>query len=122
MLDSIRVSDDRAAVVIADIEEGSHPHWRFFALLMIASMIACFGLVANSSAVIIGAMLVSPLMTPIFGVALGLLRGSPELASKAATAELLGIVLAIGWPTSSVSFTSWARKPRPRCSPEQVPI
>jgi len=96
MFDSIHVTDDRAAVVIAEIEEGSDPHWRFFALLMIASMIACFGLVANSSAVIIGAMLVSPLMTPIFGVALGLLRGSPKLASKAATAELLGIVLAIG--------------------------
>ena len=122
MLDSIRVSDDRAAVVIADIEEGSHPHWRFFALLMIASMIACFGLVANSSAVIIGAMLVSPLMTPIFGVALGLLRGSPELASKAATAELLGIVLAIGSAYIVGVVHVWARKPRPRCSPGQVPI
>ena len=56
--------------MIREITAGSETHLRFFALLIAASMIACFGLIANSTAVVIGAMLVSPLMTPIFGIAL----------------------------------------------------
>ena len=39
--------------------------WRFAVLIVLSTMIAAFGLVANSVAVIIGAMLVAPLMTPI---------------------------------------------------------
>ncbi|MEM9656765.1 MAG: DUF389 domain-containing protein [Planctomycetota bacterium] len=79
-----------------EIAAGSRVHGRFFVLLITASMIASFGLIADSTAVIIGAMLVSPLMTPIFGVALGMLRGNPRLLARALTSELVGVVLAIG--------------------------
>ena len=64
-------------------------------LLVIATMIACFGLVQNSTAVIIGAMLVSPLMTPIFGITVGLLRGDARLLFASLRAELGGVILAI---------------------------
>ena len=59
-------------------------------------MIACFGLVSNSTAVVIGAMLVSPLMTPIFGICLGMLRGEAVFFGRALSAEVGGVVLAIG--------------------------
>ena len=78
------------------IAAGSRPHGRFFVLLIASSMIASFGLVANSAAVIIGAMLVSPLMTPIFGVALGMLRGNPLLLWRSLATELVGVSLAVG--------------------------
>jgi uncharacterized hydrophobic protein (TIGR00271 family) len=55
-----------------------------------------FGLMANSAAVIIGAMLVSPLMTLIFGTSLSLVRGDPNLMERALRAVVLGIILAIG--------------------------
>lgn len=42
----------------------SHPMVYWFQLL-IAAGIAHFGLILNSTAIVIGAMLVSPLMTPI---------------------------------------------------------
>jgi len=51
-------------------------------LLTTAALIAAFGLIANSTAVIIGAMLVSPLMTPIIGSSLGLVRGIGGAANK----------------------------------------
>lgn len=40
-------------------------------ILMCAAMLASIGLDVNSTAVIIGAMLISPLMTPILGIGLG---------------------------------------------------
>ena len=71
----LKTSPQRVDTVIRDIETGSEPRFAFYALLFVSSMIASIGLIANSTAVIIGAMLVSPLMTPIFGMALAMLRG-----------------------------------------------
>ena len=89
------VSAERAKTVVREITVGSRTHLRFYVLLMVASLVASFGLIANSTAVIIGAMLVSPLMTPIFGVALGMLRGSPRLFWRALYCEMIGVVLAV---------------------------
>lgn len=96
MFSSIQVSDSRAEIVIDEITNGSDTHWRFYALLIASAMIACFGLAVNSTAVIIGAMLVSPLMMPIFGIALGMLDGDPRLLGRALIAEMVGAMLAIG--------------------------
>lgn len=47
--------------------------WRFFVLVILSTLLAAFGLAADSVAVIIGAMLVAPLMTPILAAAASLL-------------------------------------------------
>ena len=47
--------------------------------LVTAMVIATLGLVVGSTAVVIGAMLVSPLMTPIIHLGMGLAIGSPVL-------------------------------------------
>jgi uncharacterized membrane protein len=44
----------------------------------------------NSTAVIIGAMLVAPLMTTIFGMSLALIRSDAHLLGRAARAEIAG--------------------------------
>jgi uncharacterized hydrophobic protein (TIGR00271 family) len=92
----LRTSPQRIETVIGDIKLGSEPRFSFYAMLFVASLIASIGLIANSTAVIIGAMLVSPLMTPIFGIALGMLRGDTRLFWKAVSTEVLGVVIAIG--------------------------
>ena len=96
MFQILQVSGARAKTVIEEISVGSDPHLRFYALLIASAMIACFGLAADSTAVIIGAMLVSPLMTPIFGIALGMLQGNPRLMGRAFGAEFGGAALAVG--------------------------
>ena len=96
MLHWPKVSAHRAREIVREIAFSSRARGRFFVLLITASLIASFGLVANSIAVIIGAMLVSPLMTPIFGAALGMLRGNPRLLGRALWSEALGVVLAVG--------------------------
>ncbi len=65
-----------------------------------ACIIATFGLLSNSAAVIIGAMLVAPLMLPIRGVAFGFLEGDVELIQEGAKALTAGTVIAIALSTS----------------------
>jgi uncharacterized hydrophobic protein (TIGR00271 family) len=92
----LSTSPERIKTVIEEISYGSEPKVSFYAMLAASSLIAAFGLIANSTAVIIGAMLVSPLMTPIIGISLGLMRGDTALLGRAIRAEALGVVLAVG--------------------------
>ena len=56
--------------------EAAFAYWgRFYALLSISVIIATVGLYRNSGAVVIAAMLIAPLMTPILGVASALVMG-----------------------------------------------
>ena len=57
---------------------------RFYMLLALSAIIAFFGLARNSSAVVIGAMLLSPLMTPILAFAASLVMGWPARVGRAA--------------------------------------
>ena len=93
------ISPQHMSKVIDEITYGSQPAFRFYMLVAISTMIACIGLVANSNAVIIGAMLVAPLMVPIFGISLALVRGNTTLLLRALRAEIVGIILAIGIAT-----------------------
>lgn len=77
------------------VGEMSTPHAPFYLLVALSTAIAAFGLLANSTAVVIGAMLIAPLMGPIFGIALGLAKGDTELLARAAGAEARGMALAI---------------------------
>lgn len=56
----------------ADIREGVSFRGINIIILILAILIASLGLNTNSTAVIIGAMLISPLMGPIIGIGLGI--------------------------------------------------
>lgn len=77
------------------IREGAQPKIDFFVMIGLSSAIASFGLLLDSPAVIIGAMLVAPLMAAIFGLSLGVVRGDTRLLRRAASATLRGMILAI---------------------------
>lgn len=71
-------------------------------VLIFATMIASLGLNVNSAAVIIGAMLVSPIMGPIMGVGLSLGINDFELLKKSLRNLVLMFIVAI--ITSTVYF------------------
>ena len=79
---------------------------RFFALMSFATAIAAYGVIADSTAVVIGAMLVAPLMTPLMGTSLAMVMGWPRRVLYTGLVALAGIALAIGlsivfgWTTS----------------------
>jgi uncharacterized hydrophobic protein (TIGR00271 family) len=64
--------------------------------IVFSAGIATLGLVLNSPAVVIGAMLISPLMGPIMATGLGLAAGDLYLALKAIFKLVLSIVVAVG--------------------------
>jgi uncharacterized hydrophobic protein (TIGR00271 family) len=100
LLELANVSPARRAAVLESIVEGSQPTAIYYVLLGISELIAGFALIIGSDATLIGANVVAPLMTPIFGVALGLARGDLRLLRTALIAEfggaLVGVVLCFG--------------------------
>ena len=71
--DYFRISDQLLPQTTAeqDIREGVSFRGTNIMILVLAILIASLGLNTNSTAVIIGAMLISPLMGPIIGIGLG---------------------------------------------------
>jgi uncharacterized hydrophobic protein (TIGR00271 family) len=69
---------------------------RFFALLILATIIATAGLLGDSTATIIGAMIVAPLMTPIMATGAALVMGQTNRALQSLLLVLMGIATVIG--------------------------
>lgn len=68
---SLRYDTERADDMIESISRGVQFKGTRIWILIFAIFIASLGLNVNSTAVIIGAMLISPLMGPIMGIGLG---------------------------------------------------
>jgi uncharacterized hydrophobic protein (TIGR00271 family) len=68
---------------------------RFGGLLVIASAIATYGLIGDSVATVIGAMIVAPLMLPIMGLAFSISIGDRKAITSSILVGLGGIVTAI---------------------------
>ena len=86
---------ERRSEVIQTIRKASTPGFDYFLLVVLSSAIATLGLINDSAAVIIGAMLVAPLMSPILGIGLGSIIANTKLARDSASALIRGAVLAI---------------------------
>ncbi len=71
-------------------------------ILIFSIFIASIGLNVNSTAVIIGAMLISPLMGPILGI--GLSIGTNDIETLLRSIKNLGIAVAIALITSTLYF------------------
>lgn len=71
-------------------------------LLMCSIMVASLGLDLNSPAVIIGAMLISPLMSPILGIGLGI--GVNDKKTLVISLKHFGLAIAIALVTSFIYF------------------
>jgi uncharacterized hydrophobic protein (TIGR00271 family) len=68
---------------------------KFFALLILAAGISTYGLLSNSVATIIGAMIVAPLMLPIMGLAFSISVGDGYALKNSLLISLGGIAVAI---------------------------
>ena len=102
--DRFNLEEDKASekATIEEIEKGVVFRGTNLWILMFAIMVASVGLNVNSPAVIIGAMLISPLMGPIMGVGLGVGINDFELIVKAL--RNLGIAVGISVLTSALYF------------------
>lgn len=87
---------DWRAEVAGEVEMGAAPKVQFYVLTALSCVLATFGLITNSIAVIIGAMLVAPLMGPIMGLALTSIRDQRGLTRKSLVSLVTGTIVAVG--------------------------
>ena len=77
------------------LEVGAITSFRFYLLLGLAAVIATLGLIANSSATIIGAMIIAPLMNPIVSFSYAMVKLKRQLLRISALTLLTGILWVI---------------------------
>jgi uncharacterized hydrophobic protein (TIGR00271 family) len=75
--------------------ELSQPGINFTVLMVISTLIAALGLLQNSAAVIIGAMLIAPLMSPLMSFSVGLVQGNLRLMRTAAVTTFAGVLIGL---------------------------
>lgn len=82
----------------------SVPSFSFQFMLTLSAIISTLGLLANSVAIIIGAMIIAPLMGPIIGMAFSIAMGNRKLLRRSSLTLLKGILLTIvaSWLTTSI--------------------
>lgn len=77
------------------LRESAQASSSFIALMMLSSLVASLGLFLSSPAVIIGAMVLAPLMSPIISLAMALLRNEQTLLRNALSTIAIGVTLAL---------------------------
>lgn len=90
-----RLDRESRVTIYEGIEVNSRWSFDFIALICFSTALAALGLMLNSSAVVIGAMLVAPLMTPILGAALSLIQGNRVLMLDCAKSLIYGYFSAL---------------------------
>ncbi len=102
---SLDVNVDRKVELSVDLSKSATLRDVVYWLqILFSAGIATLGLVLNSSAVIIGAMLISPLMGPILSAGLALATGDLILAFRAVTNLALSVLIAVGFAVLLVAF------------------
>jgi uncharacterized hydrophobic protein (TIGR00271 family) len=92
----LKIDPQNRPKVYAQIYEGTAlSSLNYWLGIVFSAGIATFGLIQNSPAVIIGAMLISPLMGPIMATGLGLAVGDLYLALKAIANLLASVAVSV---------------------------
>jgi uncharacterized hydrophobic protein (TIGR00271 family) len=88
--------EGRSELVASMLRRDKRESIAYWLQLCVSVGIATLGLVVGSSAVVIGAMLVAPLMAPIVALAMGLAARSPFLVLRTAGRIALSVAIAVG--------------------------
>lgn len=97
------IDDDEAAagdahgrsLILASVARDARLDRKFLLLIILAAAIATLGLLQSSTAVVIGAMLVSPLMGPIMGIGFGLATLESNLIKRSLVTLAAGMAVAV---------------------------
>lgn len=79
-----------------DIRGSARAGALFVVMVALATVVACAGLLKDSPAVIIGAMVIAPLLGPNIALALGTTLGDLSLIRSAVKSNLVGMCVAVG--------------------------
>ena len=92
----LRLANNQKSDLSQRISEEANGDPLFWIQICLSSLIATFGLLQNSVAVIIGAMLIAPLLRPIQGVSFGLTTGQSSNFWKSTKLLIKSVILSVG--------------------------
>jgi len=76
------LTEEDKAKAIEGLIASSSPRQDFFLMVVLSVLMATFGLLLNSPAVIIGSMLVAPILFPIMGLSMGIVMVQKKLIKR----------------------------------------
>jgi uncharacterized hydrophobic protein (TIGR00271 family) len=78
------------------LEAGARSDWDYLMMMGLAAVLASLGLLQGSTAVVIGAMLVAPLMGPLVAAGLALVQGNVRLFQTGLSSTAIGLGVGLG--------------------------
>ena len=90
-----KASDDDFKDLLVSLKDSANFSYTYLTLMILSTLLATTGLFANSSPVIIGAMILAPLMAPIISLSMGVARADVFLLIKSARTLVIGIFMAL---------------------------
>ena len=102
-----------------DLDSGDRVSKRggFLIMLILAGTIAIAGILTDSTATVIGAMIIAPLGTPILGIGLGIVTGHLGLVVRSITWVLVGLVIVV---LLGLAFATFVATPESLAANSQV--
>ncbi len=88
-------SEERFRDLFVALRDDARISIAYVVLMFLSTMLATVGLYLNSSSVVIGAMLLAPLMSPIVSLAMGMLRQDRRMLRKSIKKISIGVALAL---------------------------
>lgn len=88
-------SEEHFRDLFGALREDAQVNGLYIVFMILSALLATLGLFANSTAVVIGAMLIAPLMAPIVSLSMGLLRADASLINASWMKVSLGMVLVL---------------------------
>jgi uncharacterized hydrophobic protein (TIGR00271 family) len=115
----------RTETVARMLRRAPHRAAGYWLQLLLATGIATLGLVLDSTAVVIGAMLISPLMAPLVELGMGLAIGSPFLVLRSAARTAMSVIVVVAASTLLtllMPFHEMTREVTARTSPTALDL
>jgi len=115
------ISKKRQEKVYCEIKESAKGDFDFFVLTVFSAIIITLGFVVDSSAVVIGGMLLAPLVWPILALSLAIVKGKSKVLQSSSftllksTLVILLIAIALGFvsPNYALKNTEFLARTSP---------
>ena len=94
-IELFKITPDQKKKTIERLIESSSPTHSFFLILILSAVITTFGIVLNNVAIVIGGMLVSPLLSPILAISMGIVMADQKLIFRSFRVLVLALIYVI---------------------------
>jgi uncharacterized hydrophobic protein (TIGR00271 family) len=104
------ISEIEKSTAVKKLIEASTPNFDFFLLVILSVLMATFGLLENSAAVVIGSMLITPVLFPILSLSASVVMSDYSLIQRAGATLFKALVLGVAASTAATLFFGFGKE------------